>query len=213
MRQVVRLCAVVALGWSLSAGAQVYGQGWSVLTGKTVGTNENALHFQAGWPGISATLLHGASPTLDLGGIFSFNYGFEGDVRLVWPGFKFQGLVRATLAQSSTFNFGVNFAPGPFFYFHDATTTVGVAIPVEFVFGLPSTSAVNVAFAFDVPMFVYFGNGGQLVLPLLFGGGIEYFFERNLAVTFDLRMGPMIFTSGGASDFAFRALMGIAVKM
>ena len=64
-------------------------------------------------------------------------------------------------------------------------------------------------------MFVIFPSSvfsGQLVLPVLFGGGIEYFFERNLALTFQLKMGPMIFTRDGSSDFDLQALMGLAFR-
>src|ERR1700737_3001007 len=154
MRQVLRIWAVIVLAWSFSARAQIRGQGWSVLTGKTVGMNENAIHLQAGWPGISATLLHGSTSKLDFGGIFSFNYGYEGDVQWTWPGIKLQGLIRATLADSGSYNLGVHFAPGLFFYFHDNYTTVGVPLPVGLAIGFPATSAVNIALNIDVPMFV-----------------------------------------------------------
>jgi hypothetical protein len=215
MKQITWLCAALVLVWGARAPAQ--GQQWSVLTGKTVGTSNNVLHFQAGWPGISATLAHGMSSKLDLGGIFTFNYGFEGDVNFaVRPGIKLQGLLRANLYDSGKLNIGINFAPGPLFYFRRGTTEAGLAVPIGVVFGIPATSALNVDFAFEMPMFVIFPSSllnGQLVLPILFGGGIEYFIDHNLAVTFNMRMGPMIFTGDGFTDFAFQGLMGLAVKL
>jgi hypothetical protein len=218
MRSFLLLCATyAALGSPTSAAAQVRGQGWSVVTGRTVGMNDNILHVQAGWPGVSATLLHGMSPKVDLGGIVTFNYGFEGDVNVqTRPGLKFQGLIRANFADSHKFNVGINFAPGPLFYFFPSTTVAGIAIPVGLAFGIRATSDMNVGLALEMPMFVLFSSSvrnGQLVLPLLGGGGIEYFIGRNLALTFSLRLGPMIYTSDGVADFDFQGLMGLAFKL
>lgn len=219
MKRVASLCALITslLFGTSEAVAQARGQGWSVLTGRTVGMNDTVFHFQAGWPGISATLLHGMTPKVDLGGIFNFNYGFEGDVSFpVRPGLKFQGLLRANLFDSNKFNVGISFAPGPLFYFFRSTTVAGIAIPFGLEFGIPATPAMNIGLAFEMPMFVVFDSrvlSGQLVLPVLFGGGIEYFIDRNLAVTFNMRMGPIIYTGDGFTDFDFQGLMGLAVKL
>jgi hypothetical protein len=92
----------------------------------------------------------------------------------------------------------------------------GIATPFGLEFGIPATSAMNIGLAFEMPMFVVFSSRvlvGQLVLPVLFGGGIEYFLNRNLAVTFNMRMGPIIYTSDGFTDLDFQGLMGLAVKL
>ncbi|HYR56260.1 MAG TPA: hypothetical protein VEM39_09080 [Myxococcaceae bacterium] len=221
MRKVVQLFAVVGvLAWvPLQAQARA-GQGWSVLTGETVGHNATAVHVQAGWPGISATLLHGYTPNVDFGGIFTFNYGVEGDVNNVHPELKLQGLAKATLLDTPKYNLGVWFAPGPLlaFYpstpFFGSTTTFGIAFASGLIFGLPVTNLVNVAFNFDLPMFVTFGDFGSFTVPILFGGGVEYFIEKNMALTFNLRMGPIIYTkSGFGTNFDLMALFGLAFKL
>ncbi|MHB8875411.1 MAG: hypothetical protein ACYC8T_17135, partial [Myxococcaceae bacterium] len=117
------------------------GQGWSVLSGQTVGTNETVISGAMGWPGISATLLQGVSPKIDIGGRFTFNYGFEGIVTRVTPGLKLQGVLRVAVAETDKLNFGVNFAPGPLFYFETGQTLVGLTLPVGFVVGIPAGSA------------------------------------------------------------------------
>ena len=66
----------------------------------------------------------------------------------------------------------------------------------------------------DVPFHVYFGTGGGPVFPLLVGGGLEYFIDRNLQVNFNVRMGPSIYPNAGRrgrSDayFTLEALMGV----
>src|SRR5260370_35921985 len=59
--------------------------GWSVLSGRTLGTDQNAIHGQVGWPGVSATLLHGMTPKVGIGGEVAFNYGGEGTTTLIYP--------------------------------------------------------------------------------------------------------------------------------
>ena len=219
MRRFVSLCALfTALGMGTSeAIAQVHGHEWSVITGRTVGPNNDVLFFEAGWPGISASLIHGVKPKLDLGGIFTFNYGFEGDVNVqAVPGLKVQGLLRANFTDSSKLNVGINFAPGPLFYFFSGTTVIGLEIPVGLAIGIRASPDLNVGLMFEVPMFVVFPSSqylGELVVPILFGGGIEYFLQPNLALTFTMKMGPMIFTRESITDFDLHALFGLAVKL
>ncbi|HXN41462.1 MAG TPA: hypothetical protein VN918_06710 [Myxococcaceae bacterium] len=221
MRKVVQVVAVVGvLAWMpLHAQAARAGQGWSVLTGQTVGDNATAVHVQAGWPGISATLLHGYTPTVDLGGIFTFNYGVEGDVNSVYPGLKLQGYAKATLMETPKYNLGVWFAPGPLLYFFPSSpfyssTVFGITFASGLIFGLPVTNVVNVAFNFDLPMYVTFGTIGKFTVPILFGGGVEYFLEKNMALTFNLRMGPVIYTgTPSATNFDLMALFGLAFKI
>src|ERR1700716_3660471 len=73
--------------------------GWSVLSGRTVGTDQNVIHGQVGWPGISATLLHGVSRQVDIGGAFAFNYGVEGST-YVYPELTLRGVGRLNLVDT-----------------------------------------------------------------------------------------------------------------
>jgi hypothetical protein len=113
----------------------------------------------------------------------------------------------------------VTFQPGPLFYFHDGSTDVGLALPVALVVGVPVGSALMLNAGLDIPFHVYFGTGGGPVFPLLVGGGLEYFIDRNLAVNFNVRMGPSIFPdSGGRGNrsrayFTLEALFGLAWKL
>ena len=214
MRKAVQLYAVFGV-LSLLPCQALAQKGWSVQTATTVGTNTNIVQVQAGWPGISATLFHGYTPTVDLGGIFTFNYGYEGDVNVVHPGLKGQFLVRAQLMDTPKYNLGLWFAPGGFVYFFGGGvgTLGGVVFPAGFVFGLPVTHEVNISFNFDLPMFVSFGTFGEFTFPILFGGGVEYFLQPDMALTFNLRMGPMIYTKSSVTDFDLQALFGLAFKL
>lgn len=193
------------------------GQGWSVLSGQTVGSG-NVLTGQVGWPGISLGLLHGATNRFDIGGKLSFNYGREGIVTSVVPGLKLQAWMRLMLLQSSGVNVGLSFAPGPFFYFYDNGTDVGLSLPIALTVGIPVGSALMLNVGMDIPFYVIFGSGGGPVFPILFGGGLEYFVDRNLAVTFNVRMGPSIFPYEefryrGRARFTMEAMFGIAYHL
>ena len=185
-----------------SAGAQETGygrgQGWSVLSGQTVGQGGNALVGQAGWPGVSLGLLHGATSRFDIGGKFTFNYGREGIVTSVVPGLKLQAWMRLMLLQTPQLNVGLSFAPGPLFYFYNygftTYTDVGLALPVALTLGLPVGSALMLNIGIDVPFYVIFGSGGGPVFPLLVGGGgLAYLaFRRRKSATGENRGGNMV---------------------
>lgn len=215
----VLLSSSAALGEETNGGAPAAhrGQGWSLLSGQTVGQGRTGLLGQVGWPGFSLSVLHGAATRVDVGGRFSFNYGYEGIVTSVIPGLKLQGLLRVGLLDRERASLGLHFMPGPLFYFPGRfDTIVGMALPVGLTLGIAAGSAAVVNLGFDLPMFVTFGPGGGLMLPVLMGGGIEYFVDRDLAVTFNTRMGPAIDatrTRYYTANLAFEALVGVAYRL
>ena len=191
------------------------GQGWSVLAADTMGRGNTAFSAQIGWPGLTLGVIHGGSERFDIGGKFSFNYGREGWVRYTDPGIKLQAWMRLLIAQTSQVSLAFTFQAGPFFYFDDGDDTdVGLALPVGFVVGIPAGSAVMVNLGLDIPFHVYFGEGIGPVFPILVGGGLEYFIDRSLAATFNVRLGPSIIPDrrGDGSEFTLEALFGIAYR-
>ncbi|MBM7114192.1 hypothetical protein [Archangium primigenium] len=216
----VVLGLLLVSGSALAQEGGYRGQGWSVLSGQTVGQGRNTLVGQLGWPGLSLGLLHGATPRFDIGGKLSFNYGYEGIVTSVVPGLKLQAWMKLALIQTSQVNVGLTFAPGPFFYFFDGFTNVGLALPVGLTLGLPVGSALMVNVGIDVPFYVTFGNGGGPAFPLLVGGGLEYFVSRELAVTFNVRMGPTLgryylynYSVRRDARFTLDATIGVAYQL
>ena len=241
MRKVLQRCAVLGLlALAPFPAVAAGGHGWSVVTGETVGGGATSLHLQAAWPGLSISLLHGSNPRFDFGGVFTFNYNYEGDVRASYRGIKLQGYLKATVLKSPRYNLGLWFAPGMLAYFlgqnfcnpvilglHTVDgsfytagnvctgvggTQYGLAFPAGLIFGVPVRDNLNIAFNLDLPLFVTFGDYGSLTVPILVGGGVEFFLDRSTAVTFNLRTGPMIFTRSGGTDFAFQALLGLAYQ-
>jgi hypothetical protein len=240
VRKLLRRCAVLGvLAFAPCHALAAGGQDWSLVTGQTIGGGATSIHVQAAWPGISLSVLHGGSAGFDFGGIFTYNYNYEGDVRASFPGIKVQGYLKGTLVKTPRYNLGLWFAPGMLAYFlgqnfctpivigtytPDVTVTgvvnsctgvggtqYGVTLPVGLVFGVTASDKVKLALNLDVPFFLTFGDYGTPTIPILFGGGVEYFLDRSTALTFTVRTGPMIFTKYG-TDFTFQALLGVAYR-
>jgi hypothetical protein len=190
------------------------GQGWSLYSGQTVGAGSNVVAGQLGWPGLWLTYLHGTTDQLDFGArLTAINYGFEsrlGDD--LAPGMKLQLVARLGLVNQGRFNLGLEFAPGPLVYFRRFVTQWGLAFPLKLQMGVGVGSAMIVNFGLDVPMFVTFNDSPSLYLPLLFGGGVEYFLDQRLALSFNLRMGPSIRARDTTTVFAMDALIGVAYR-
>jgi hypothetical protein len=186
------------------------GQQWSVVTARTLGAGGNMLEGGIGFPGVHAGYWRGVLQALDLGVRVSVNYGWEGQIDTVWPGVKLQALARYKFFDNGKVNLGANFAPGPMFYFPRGRTEVGFAMPVGLTLGIVASSALNVGVTFEIPMWIRFGVDSSLVLPVLMGAGLEYFLTSALAVWFDLRMGPSIWTNGNhPTVFTFDGKLGV----
>jgi hypothetical protein len=203
--------ALAQRGGGVSASSYYRSGGWSVITGRTVGANQNALDISAGWPGISIGFLHGASDRFDIGGSFTFNYGFEGDPSTIAPGIKPQLLMRLGFLDNGKVNLGMTIAPGPLFYFFGGGALVGITIPVGLNLGIAVADSLNLAVSFDMPLWVAFAGAAGVGVPILFGGGLEYFIDRSMALTFRLKLGPTVGTFG--TSFTFVSQVGLAIKL
>jgi hypothetical protein len=218
------LALVLAAGTAFGAeekrverAAQYGGQGWSLLGGQTVGGGADVLLAQLGYPGITVGYFHGVTPNVDLGFRGGFNYGYEGLVTVLVPGVRGEFLARFQLIDAGRFSLGASAGAGVFGYFGQFSQVVGVTLPVGIAFGIPIASSLQLSLTVDAPLFVTFGPSGGLTFPLLFGVGLEYFIDRNLAATFSTRMGPAInptgFRYGSRSELDFQAALGIAYKL
>jgi hypothetical protein len=190
-------------------------QGWSAMSGQTLGNGAEMIWGQFGWPGISADLAYGVSPTLDLGGRFTFNYGEEGITDTGVLGLKFQFTLRAQLVHKPKFDLGLRFDPGLLLYFPSGSTVVGMTFPVGLEFGFPITPVLRANGSFDLPFWITFSPSPvEGFIPILFGGGVEYLVERDLALTARIKMGPTIRTASRTRNtfFTLYFLLGVAYR-
>ena len=206
-----------AIGMAL-LGALVAGsaraQGWSAMSGQTLGSGGGMVWGQFGWPGISADLAYGVSPTLDLGGRFAFNFGEEGITDTGVLGLKFQFTVRGQLVHKPKFDLALRFDPGLLLYFPSNTTVVGMTFPVGLELGFPINQTLRANASFDLPFWITFNPTVEGFIPILFGGGVEYLFQHDLALTARLKMGPTIGTGNRTRNtfFTLYLLMGLAYR-
>jgi hypothetical protein len=209
-----RVVIGIALAMGLVAG-EAQAQGWSAMSGQTLGTGAGMVWGQFGWPGLSADLAYGVSPTLDLGGRFTFNYGEEGITDTGVLGLKFQFTLRTELVRKPKFDLGLRFDPGLLLYFPSGSTVVGMTFPVGLEFGFPITPLLRASGSFDLPFWITFSpSPAEGFIPILFGGGVEYLVERDLALTARIKMGPTIATGNRTrnSFFTLYFLLGVAYR-
>lgn len=209
-----RLVVWMALLVGLVAG-NARAQDWSAMSGQTLGSGAGMIWGQFGWPGISADLAYGTSPTLDLGGRFTFNYGEEGITDTGVLGLKFQFTLRGQLIRKPKFDMALRFDPGLLLYFPSNTTVVGMTFPLGLEFGFPISPVFRANASFDLPFWITFNPSPvQGFIPILFGGGVEYLMQRDLALTARLKMGPTIATGNRTRNafFTLYFLFGIAYR-
>ncbi len=186
-------------------------QGWSTMAGQTVGESRTVLTGQAAFPGITAGLLRGVHSRVDVGARVSFNYGVEGSIRTIAPELKLQAVGRALLYGSPRVNLGVEFAPGVLTVVQDPQVWA-LSLPVALTVGIPVGSALQLHAALECPLWFDFEKL-HLRVPVLAGGGAEYFLDRNLALTLNLRMGPTLQTWEGTGAFTLQTLLGVAWRL
>ena len=177
------------------------------------GAGRLVLLGEAGWPGISAGALQGVAPNLDLGGRLTFNYGMEGNPRVIVPGVKAQFLLRAHLLDVDRLALGLELSPGVLAYFWPVNPYIGLQVPVGLVLGIAVSDQLKAHVAAEVPLTFYFSPRVSVDYAVLFGGGLEYWLDRQLAITLRIRIGPYVAAQGPGPQLSFHSLLGIAYAL
>ena len=184
---------------------------WSVQSAETVGPGASVGVFQAGFPGVDLMLIHGLDQTTDVNAHVGLNYAFEGLTTNSRFEFTAQVGIRKELLtfggnvkMSGRFDPGIIIAasPGQF----------GLKIPLGLELGIPLSSVMIINASFDLPLYFTFGDFNAFYIPLLFGGGVEYLIQPNLAITGKVKVGPTFVTNGGGTNFTLYVLAGVAYK-
>ncbi|MBL8909252.1 MAG: hypothetical protein JNM17_00990 [Archangium sp.] len=186
------------------------GQSWSAIGGKTLPPGANTLTAEVGYPGISGAYLRGVAPGINIGARVGFVYGVEGLFREGGPGLKVQGLLKVRFVDAGQISLAVGFEPGFFVigsYLQGSRS--GLALPIGFRLGIAASSAIAIGVHVDFPMWIEFGQFGGFNLPILTGGGAEYFITSELTVFARARIGPTIRTLRPA-EVTFDAALGVS---
>ncbi|MGC4122686.1 MAG: hypothetical protein QM765_50570 [Myxococcales bacterium] len=206
------------------------GGGW-LLGGSTVGAGQNYFLGEFGWPGLNLSLIHGMSEKFDLGGTFSFVYGFEGVPRIA-PGIKLNAILKLNLVKQAKFSLGLRLNPGftvyfptsaevrtRLFYKPDKKTMFGIQFPLELLVGIPVISSLAINIGVSLPMILFIVPEVSFVMPIQPGFGLEYKVDNSLSLTLDTRYGVSIFIVDKPSsvlstptEFSFRAQFGLSYR-
>lgn len=202
---------LAAVAWA-DAPREDPGQSWSVIGARTVAPQENLFIAEAGYPTVNVSYLRGVVAGLNLGARVGFTYGVEGLPRDVAPGVKAQALLKFRFFDAGRVSLGLTFEPG-FFVASSALQGVrgAVNLPIGFRLGIAASSALAVALQLELPMWIEVGSFGGFNLPILTGGGVEYFITSNLALFAKARVGPTIRTNRPA-EVAFDASIGVGYR-
>ena len=185
---------------------------WSVDSANTVGAGANVFAGAVGYPGLDLRLLHGLDATTDVNAHIGLNYAFEGITR---GGARFELTAQVGIRKELA-NLGGNvklagrFDPG--ILVATSPGVFGIKIPFGLELGIPLSSQLIANASFDLPLYFTLGDYNAFYVPLLFGGGIEYLLNPNLALTGKIRLGPTFGTNGYGSAFTLYALFGVAYR-
>ena len=189
---------------------------WSATAGRTVGSGNNVLQGEIGWPGFSLTYLHGADERTDVGARINFNYGFMNTTNSV-TGVDLQVPLRYRMTDnpSGGINVALQVSPGLTLYSNHGSTLFGIGGPLGVVAGTRVSDSLTLDAGAEVPVLLSFTNPFGVVFGPLFGVGGEYFVDRNLMVTARIRMGPEISLdhNGSNTQFGLQTLIGVAYNL
>jgi hypothetical protein len=184
---------------------------WSVDSAYTVGAGANVVAGAVGYPGLDLRLIHGLDATTDVNAHVGVNYAFEGITRGTRFEFTAQVGIRKELANlGGNMRLAGKFDPG--IIVASSPGEFGLKIPFGLELGIPLSQVLTLNASFDLPLFFTFGDFSAFYIPLLFGGGIEYLVNPNLAITGKLKVGPTFGTNGFPTSFTLYALFGAAYR-
>jgi hypothetical protein len=184
---------------------------WTVDSGNTVGAGANVFAGAVGYPGLDLRLIHGLDSTTDVNAHIGLNYAFEG----ITQGTRFEftaqvGIRKELLTLGEHMKLAGKFDPG--IIIAASPGEFGLKIPFGLELGIPLSAVMTLNASFDIPLFFTFGDFNAFYVPLLFGGGIEYLLNPNLALTGKVKLGPTFITNGGGTQFTLYVLIGAAYK-
>jgi hypothetical protein len=224
-RSALGLAVVSALALAGVASAQE-GVGGSWTYGAPLGAGKAAIDAQFGFPSVSIGYLTGLNDHMDIGGHFAFMYGVEGDPSFfngggLVPGVKLAGDLKLLVAKTGRADISLDFTAGFTSYFKSGLSFFGLALPIpELVFALPITNVLLVHFGIRVPWTIGIATGNgtsafMMLVPISFGGGMEFAIDSRLSLTFGFRVGPEVEDLDGntVTDPCFDALFGVTYRL
>ena len=189
---------------------------YSLLSGTTVPGGTDVVSGEFGWPSVSFGFTHGTGPTSDVGFKFDLLFGFENTKNSQF-GIGFRVPLRFLVHRRDRISVLAHVDPGIKIYTTPQAALFGFQWPIGLIVGYTATPEFNVAFGFELPMTLEVTGPGpspvQMFLGPMFGPALEYHVDRQLAVGFNTRFGPIFSTKGGGGQFGFITQMMLAYRL
>jgi hypothetical protein len=176
---------------------------FSVVTGETVATGRDMVSAEVGFPGFTFGYTHGMNDRFDAGLKLDLLYGFRNTTLQSQFGFGMRAPLRYMAYRRGQIGVQIHADPGLDFYTAQTGSSASFAInvPVGVTVGFQATRELRVALGADLPISIAYAGPAAPFLQTgpLFGGAVEYFFERQWVVGFNLRFGPQFYTIAGSN--------------
>lgn len=156
--------------------------------------------------GIAENFAVGPAFTFDLAG-----YTTRGGIT---PGLSFSAPMRLSLAKQGNMSAALNLEPGIYLRFPGGDVNFGLLLNAGGVIGFKLAPQVFLGGGVDLLLAFNFTPAFAVVIPLFFGPVFEYHATPNVAITFDMKLGPHITAGDGGSftQFGIRVNAGVAYK-
>jgi hypothetical protein len=223
MRALLALCALCAVG--SAAGAQpapvrmtpvFTGQRPWTLTCAEAGGFGDQLSVQLGWPSVSLGYTHPLGPDVDLGARLDLLYGVESSVDVIKAGLGVRAPLRWTAVRQGAVSVLLHADPGVKYYSY-SPAQLGLALPLGATVGLRLANDLWAAASLDLPMTLFFHGvaGTAFALGVQPGFSLEYALDKQIGLSLDTRLGPVLSASYFANPpvFGFRAQVGLSYRL
>lgn len=173
---------------------------WSVITGETAVPGHDFVSAELGFPGFTFGYTHGVNDRFDAGLKLDLLYGFRNTTLFSQFGMQMRVPLRYIIYRRAQIAVQLHVDPGLDFYTapRAGNTNTAVNVPVGATIGFQAAPDLRLALSADLPIsVVYSPSPVYLQTGPLFGGAVEYFFERQWSAGLNLRFGPQFFTQSG----------------
>jgi hypothetical protein len=186
---------------------------YSLFGADTVPTGADVATGEFGWPSVTFGLIHGLSPTSDVGLKFDLLWAVEGQSTFSQFGIGLRVPFRVHVLQRDRLGVLFHIDPGiKLFTFSPAW--FGIQFPIGVTFAYAANSDFSIGFGVDLPMTLFLTPSPvSFFIGPQFGPTFEYHVDRELTVGLNTRFGPVIrtdipgtpsfFGSQSGTDFGF----------
>lgn len=209
------ICASLFALAAFAAGSEAKAAGWGLHNGDTLGSGDNMLYGEVGWPDLTLGFQHGVSNNVDLGFRFSFIYGGEYTPNTAL-GLGMRVPIRISIVKRPNFSFMFHIDPGIKFdsfggrcglnnRYYCGALLFGIQFPIGLEFGFHITREATLSFGMEIPFYVNLTNGVYGGIPILFGPGFEYTVDQHIGLGLNTKFGPTIIAvdNGSGATFGF----------